>query len=316
MDVPARVVHPILIVALVLAAVLGYLAGSHHVSTSTASHQDLGGQARLASGSGLLLEYPIGWEQAAVPGTIPGLTLTHTVGLIPRGTSGTGLISGVLPAAEPSPLPAAFLARLHGTPRAEVVSLLSAQAYRYTNLDLPGYQGTFELYVIPATSAPPRLLACYSPSAPSPQSQQCERIVSGLTLVGAAAPSITPEPTYAGSLAAIVTALDSARVQARTDMSHSSSATSVAEPAAALASRFSAAAKAAGALEPPQPAVAAQTALVSALAGAGHAYGILAEAARTESVGEYDSERGEVESAERSVDSALKNFALLGYGAT
>ncbi len=313
MDVPGRVIHPLLVLALVLVAVLGYVLGSHRGANTSTAREDLGGRARLASGSGLLLEYPLGWQTAAPP-SIPGLTLEHTLALSPHGTSGAGLLSGVLPRSEASPLPAAFLARLRGTPRAEVVDLVSAQAYRYSQLDLPGYAGTFDLYAIPATTGPPRLLACYAPTASTSIGQQCERIVSGVTLVGAAPPSITPEPAYAAHLAALVTALDRERLHARAEMSHGGSAAAVAGPAGSLAKRFSSAATAVSALEAPQAAQAAQAALASALRHAGQVYASLGEAASTESLGNYDVARGEVGTAEAGVSRALESFALLGYG--
>src|SRR5271167_2194863 len=130
MDSPGRVVHPLLVIALVLVAVAGYLAGSRH-STAHAAGEDPPSQARVLSSSGLLLEYPVDWQRAAAPTSIPGLTLTGPVTLAPQGATAAGMLSGQLPAGEPGPLPASFLAQLHGLPHVEVVDLVSTQAYRY-----------------------------------------------------------------------------------------------------------------------------------------------------------------------------------------
>ena len=151
MDAPARVVHPLIVVALVLAAVFGYLAGTHRVSSS--SGQRPAGPAQVATGAGLLLEYPVSWQRASATKSIPGLELTQAITLSPRDEPSSGLLSGMLPAGGPAPLPASFLARLHGTPHAEVVSLVSAQAYRYSDISLPGYTGVFDLYAIPPARA-------------------------------------------------------------------------------------------------------------------------------------------------------------------
>lgn len=315
MDVPARVVHPLLILAVVLAGVLGYLAGSHHGS-SGAARGDLGGKARLASSSGLLLEYPLGWEQAPAAQTIPGLPLGSSIMLRPQGSSSTGLVSGLLPAGEAAPLPAVFLTHLQQAPHAEIVDLVSTQAYRFSNLKLPGYASALDVYVIPNGSGAPRAMACFATASLTPAEQQCERIVSSVTLAGVSAPALAPEPSYAGSLTSVLAALQSARTGARAQMSHSSSAGAVAGPASALSARYAAAAKAVGNLEAPAVASSAQTRLVAALRRASAAYSSLAEAARTESLGEYDSDRGQVSSAESGVDTALETFTLLGYGAS
>ena len=150
MDAPARVVHPLIAIALVLAAICGYMLGSHRVSAGGGESAALG-PSRVATTAGLLLEYPTGWEQASSSESIPGLALKEAVTLRPRGSTDSGLLGGMLPGGEAGPLPAAFLSRLSGTPHAEVVSLVSTQAYRYSNLSLPGYARVFDLYVIPAT---------------------------------------------------------------------------------------------------------------------------------------------------------------------
>lgn len=314
MDAPARVVHPLLVAALVLVAICGYLAGSHRVSTSAAP-EDFGGRARAVSSSGLLLEYPIEWERARAAASIPGLAVRRPVTLVPHGTAGAGLLSGLLPAGEPGPLPAAFLARLHGKPHAEVVDLVSTQAYRYSHLEPVGYRGALDLYVIPDGSEAPRVMACYAPHPLTPASQQCERIVAAATPIGATSSTLTPEPTYSSRLSSIVSGLDQERLRARTNMSRSDSASALAAPAASLASRLSAVSKGVSALEAPQIAGPAQAALARALGQAADAYSALAVAAREESLAAYEAARGRVGSAETAIDASLENFALLGYGA-
>jgi hypothetical protein len=304
--------NPLLIPALLAVAVAGYVAGDHHSSPARAP-EDFAAKARVVSASGLLIEYPLQWEQARTSISIPGLAVSHAVTLVPTGTRNTGLLGGLLPAGESSPLPAAFVARLHRLPRAEVVDLVTTQAYRYNQVSLAGYDGSLDVYVIPAASGAQRVLACYSPKPLTPDSQSCEHIVAGVTAIGPAAPSLSPESRYATKLSKIVSTLDSERLLARRRLSTSSSPAATASLATSLAARFAAAASSFSALEPPQVAVAAQRALGQALERAGDAYTDLAIAARTESVTAYDAARTAVGTAESAVDVALESYALLGY---
>jgi hypothetical protein len=315
MNAPARVVHPLLVVGLVLVAVAGYVAGNHSVSTSGVANPP--SATRSLSTSGLQLEYPISWQRAASATTIPGLALTGPVMLTPQGSPGTGLVTGQLPAGGAGPLPASFVAQLHRLPHVEVVDLVSTQAYRYSGLELPGLGSGLDLYVIPEEGGTARVMACVAPEQLTTASQECERIVSGVALTGPPTATLTPEPIYAKSLAALVTSLQAARARARKEMSTSSSVAEVAGAASGLASTLSAAASslaALQALQAPQPAAAAGTALADALRRSGQAYTALATAARSEILSQYEAARNAVGGAESRVDAALANFALLGYG--
>ncbi len=311
MDAPARVLHPLLVVALLAAAVFGYLAGTHRVSSS--SGQSPAGPAQVATGAGLLLEYPVSWQRASATKSIPGLELTQAITLSPRGDESSGLLSGMLPAGEPAPLPAGFLSRLSAAPHAEVVSLVSAQAYRYSDISLPGYPGVFDLYAIPS-GAGTRVLACFAPKHATAAGEACERIVANVTLTGTAPLTLTPSATYAGALAPAVSALDTARLAARRQLDESASASSVVAPARSLAARYEHAAGTVSKLEAPAPAAAAQVELSQSLSAASKAYVELADAAETEGVSAYDAARAGVSSAEGNVDRALESLVLVGYG--
>ncbi len=314
MDSPGRVVHPLLVVALLMVAIGGYLLGSHHGS-ATASSEEPPSTTRTLSSSGLLLEYPASWRALSTPRTIPGLTLTRPVTLVPAGTTAAGLIAGALPAGEAGPLPAGFLARLHGLPHVEVVNLVSTQAYRYSHIGLAGLGKAFDLYVIPATGAGARVMACFAPERLTPASQQCERIVSGVALTGPPPATLTPEPIYAKQLSSVLGALDAERARARKEMGSTDSASKVATAASTLASNLSSASQSLAALQAPQLVAPAGAALADSLRQAGEAYGALADAARAESLSGYDAARSAVAAAETRVDAALANIALLGYGA-
>jgi hypothetical protein len=298
----------------VLVAVGGYLLGSHRGSSHVAAEAPPS-TTRSLSSSGLLIEFPVSWRRASTATAIPGLALTHPVTLEPSGTTGAGLITGELPPGEAAPLPAGFLAHLNGLPHVEVVNLVSTQAYRYTSIGLPNFTKAIDLYVIPAAGTGARVMACFAPKRLTPASQQCERIVSGVALTGPPAETLTPEPIYAKQLSDVLASLDAERSRARRETASGASVAQVASAASSLAARLSAASESLAALQPPQLVAPAGAALASALRKAGEAYSALAVAARAESLGEYDSARTAVGTAESRVDAALANFALMGYGA-
>lgn len=312
MDAPARVVHPLIVAALLVAAVFGYLIGSHRVAPSSGQGA-AAGPAQVDNAAGLVLEYPVSWQHSPTPKSIPGLALNEAITLSPRGEESSGLLSGMLPSGGSAPLPASFLERLSATPHAEVVSLVSTQAYRYSDISLPGYQGVFDLYAIPS-AAGTRLIACFEPQRLTRAGQECERIVANVTLTGAAAMTLTPSATYAGALAPAVSALDSARVAARKQLAESASPASVVAPARSLASRYQHAAATISTLEAPAPAAAAQVQLSQSLSAASQAYAELAGAAESEGVSAYDAARQQVATAESGVDRALESLVLIGYG--
>lgn len=315
MDAPGRVVHPLFVLVLALVAVAGYLAGHHHASAAS-SVEDPPSVSRSLSSTGLLLEYPTDWQRAASGTSIPGLTLSRAVTLRPDRSAAAGLLTGRLPAGGPGPLPASFLARLHGLPHVEVVDLVSTQAYRYSRFSLAGYTKALDLYVIPAIGQGARVMACFAPQSLTPASQQCEHIVADVALTGPPAVPLTPEATYAHQLSAVVTSLEAERTRARKEMGSSDSAALVASAASTLAAHLSSAAASLATLEAPQLAAPAETALSAALRRSAAAYSALSAAAEEESVTGYDAARTAVAGAEAQIDAALANFALLGYGAT
>jgi hypothetical protein len=266
----------------------------------------------VISGSSLLLEYPLGWRSTAATQTIPGLALADPLLIAPSGDAAhAGLLAGELPSGAPSPLPAAFLALVHGLPITEILALAKLQIYKYSGLS--GYDRTLDVYVTVTGASSPTALVCYASNRYSSYLQQCGQIVAKLSLVrGQSAAELSPDASYAAQLSALITALDGERLKLRREMHLRASA--VVTLAARLARRYAGAAVSVAALEPPSAASAAQAALASALRAARSAYRALA-AAGTSQATEVDVQQ-RVQKAEAAVDSALENFALLGYNHT
>jgi hypothetical protein len=310
MDSSRRPVPPVVIPVLLVIAIVAYLIGSHR-SSSPSPPSGSGapaGATRIASGSSVLLEYPAGWQTATAAPALPGLPIAHPLLLAPGGhASQAGLLSGQLPAGQPSPLPASFVALIHDVPHTEVVNLDNGDAYRYSGIT--DYQRTLDIYVVPAVGASATALVCYAASGHSSYLQQCEQIASKATLVTPSSYSLSPDATYANQLSGLISALDKERVAMRAQMR--AQPEMVAALATRLAARFADTAAAVAGLEPPLPTSAAQATLASSLQGARDAYTALAVAA-SEPVG-YASAEPQVDAAETTVDTALENYALLGY---
>jgi hypothetical protein len=303
---------PSLAILLAGVALVGYLLGDNRSGTTAA-------KPRIAAGSGILLEYPAGWHPAADAPPIPGLAIDGLLALAPGGhAAAAGLLSGRLPADQPAPLPAGFVGLMRGLPRSDVVNLASGQAYRYRQLHLPGYGRALELYVIPNAVEGPSVLACYASSESTPFMQRCEQTVAQVALPGQSLYSLSPQAPYASQLGRLIATLDSQRLRLRREMRERATPVQAAALATALAARFAAAAAAIRTLEPPQAAGPAQAALANSLLNAHRAYERLAQAAaRSAAVASseaIDEARARISSAEAEVDSALENYALLGYG--
>jgi hypothetical protein len=300
---------------LLAVAVAGYMVGYRHAPTAPAAA--LGETSQIVSGANVLLEFPSSWQRTDAAPTVPGLQLTRELALAADGTHAqAGLISGQLPAGEPSPLPAVFREDLLGVPKTELLDFLGGQAYRYSGLRIAGYPPTqtLNLYVIPNPGNGPTAIGCYAAKGYSTVLAECEQIVAKVTLVGQSQFDLTPDANYAQRLGALLRALDGERLQLRRRMHDSRSPVAIGALAKTLAAKLAATVAGLTPLEPPIAAGAAQAALASALLTAESAYQALGVSAAEERIGSYAPDLARVERAETGVDTALESFALLGYG--
>jgi len=316
MEASARSLPQMLVPVLVVIAIAGYLLGIKHVQSPSVT--EAAEKTRVAYGASVLLKYPNGWSPTAGVPTIPGLTVSSPLVLAPNGNSANaGLLSGQLPHGGTSPLPESFIAELEGVPHTEVVALVNVQAYRYSAVRVHGYEPTLELYVVPNSSENPTVLACYASPGFGSVLHECEDMVAKLTLTGVSSFNVNPEPGYARRLGTLITTLDSERVLLRQEMSAAGvTPAAVGILARKLADKFNAVAESLTVLEPPIAAAPAQAALAAALVQARDHYQHLGTIASGQLQAHYDEARHGVSDAEKSVDSALESFALLGYGSS
>jgi hypothetical protein len=311
-----RSLLPLAAFVLAAVAILGYMAGYRHApaTTPTVTHRET---TRTVSEAGVLLEYPAGWQPAKASTTVPGLPISHPLMLAPGGNSArAGLLAGQLPSGEPSPLPARFLALLQGTPHTEVVNLIDGQAFRYSHVDVAGYDHALDLYVILYAGRSPTALACYAPQAATSAIylSQCEQIVAGLTPLGQSSTyDLTPDTGYAQRLGTLIEGLNRERLTLRGDMHSHPAPAAVGKFAATLADRFAAAAASLALLEAPPVAGPMQAALANSILHARDTYRSLSEASTAPGQAGYSAALAQVNATEAGVNTALEGFALLGY---
>src|ERR1035437_3612549 len=183
MRVATRSVPPVLAPLLIAAAILAYFLRAHRGPSAPAGAARA--PTRVISARSVLLEYPTTWSVSAAPPSIPGLPIVDPLVLAPGGRADrAGLISGQFHSGEAGPLPSELLRAMRAIPATQVVNLLDVQAYRYSGVDLPGFDGSIELYVIPSPGSAPAALACYAVRGSAAEMEECGQIVAKLTLIG------------------------------------------------------------------------------------------------------------------------------------
>jgi hypothetical protein len=296
---------------LVLVAVLGYLVGHTHSGGGSS------GVARTARSADVVFQYPPGWAPVSSGPQLDGLSLSQATRVAPSGQAQrAGLLVGSLPANDPGPLPASFVARLTQLPQTAIVNLIEAQAYRYTQLHVRGFAPTLTLtlFAIPNPDGASTALACYAPSISSPYMRACEQTVAAVTVAGQSQTyQLSPEPKYAAELSATIRTLDRLRTSLERELHPQITAARAEQLTRALAAGFGEARTALTKLEPNAPVEQAQAVLASAIGQAAAGYEALGAAVTALSVPTYEAAQARVAAAEASVDKALENFALLGY---
>jgi hypothetical protein len=309
--VPTGVDRRMLVVpalVLVSAALLGYAVG--HRPSGPAPRE----QTQTASVAGVLLGLPSQWRAVSTAPGVPGLSMRHAVVLTPGDGSASGLLAGALPAGPGSPLPSQFLARMRQPPSTSVVSLAEAQAYRYSGISIPGFDKSVTLFVIPYPGANATGLACYAAPSVSADLRTCQHIVATLRFAGRSQSyDLTPQPDYARSLSATISALNANRLSLRAKLATGATPNAIQLFAGRLAHAFAHAAASVSGLQTTLATGQAQSALSGAVLKARAAYSGLASAAGSRSEASFAAARREVDEAEAAVNAALEGFALLGY---
>lgn len=300
---------------LALIAIAGYLLGTRHAVPAAA------GGTREAVADGVAVEYPVssGWRPAERSPQVPGLGMRALLALAPgEGAPRAGLVIGRLAARTAGPLPATLLARAHGAPRTQIVTLEGVQALRYELQGAGPGGAALTAYALPRTSAGQVLALCYAPDAASAELRTCEGVVRTLTPTGAdgggAQVSLVPDPGYERRLRTALARLEALRKPLRTRLAAEPAPATMAALCERLATGSGDVAEALASFQPPPAAEAAQLALTRALVTVREGYRALARAIAAGEATRYTAARTRVIEGEARVNDALGQLVLLGYG--
>jgi hypothetical protein len=300
---------------MLLVAIAGYLIG-HSTSTAPSQSPSLEQPHEVSSAIGSL-EYgsSSGWRVASATASVPGLSIVHATVLAPHGESaGAGLIAGRLQDAGSAPLPLLFVRRLARLPDTQVVDLENTEAYRYTRLAIPGFDRELTLFVVPSAASSKAVIACYASAAEAATMAECDRIAATLTTPSSEAESdegLAPEAAYANAVAGTVRRVDALRLELRPQIR--APATGASKAIARLTAGFAAAAGSFSAVQAPAAAGWARATLAASLWSQRDAYAALGRAVENAQSAAYTAAEAQLEAAEGTFDSALTDFALIGY---
>jgi len=307
-----RPVLPVEVVPVLIAvAILGYVAGHWSGKSSSSERQ-------TEKGADVALGYPAGWRMARIAPGIPQLPVANVIVIAPKGEAAkAGLMLGGLPAGEPAPLPAHFVATLPRLPVPEIVNLVETQAYKYPRLSVPGYGRRLTLFVIPNPGRRPMVFGCYASAGHLVEQHSCEQSVATVTTVGEPqAYQLTPQPKYARAISRGISVIDRLRASLKRELQPDVTVVTARRLAAELAEGFASAADTLARLQPPLPAEPAHAALTDAVRRAHDGYISLATAIGQRDASRYVAAQKGVARAEADVDAALGSFVLLGYSST
>jgi ATPase family associated with various cellular activities (AAA) len=287
------------------AAALGFL-----VARTTSGGTAVAALDKHASAGLLRVSFPSGWRREAPPAAVQ-LGLTDELALTTASSTRGSLVIGRAQTADPSLLPQSLLATLPSTPSGQIVTLGGARFYRYMNLSPLGRHASESVYALPTTVGT-ILGACVS-NTPSPSfTISCERVLGTLRLASGSVLPAGPNPSYASALNQVMTALNTARTTASSQLRAARGATALANAANQLAAADSQAGSALLRLNA-GPAAAANSALATALRTTGDQYRALARAAQSNDVGGYQAADASLKRSTQALTSAFAELGRFGY---
>ncbi len=293
---------------LVAVAILGYVTG-HGKSESPLP------RVLIAANSMVTIQYPGSWGPMTSGQSIPGLTFEDPLRLAPHGDAGhAGLLAGRLAETSTTPLPPQLVSALRQAPSAEVVGLRGAEAFRYREVKLAGFDESLTLYSIPASTGNATAVACYAPPSSPAYLRECDRMVAALVLNTQINSNVlVPSQAYAKQLEAVIGPIDSLRVRLRAKLAGRPTRATVSTLATRLAAGIASPLSALGSAQPPPTASAMHLTLIESLTSVRDAYTKLADAARLGGSARYAAAREKVDKSEARFGTALGELHLIGY---
>jgi hypothetical protein len=300
--------YAIAAVALVVAAVVGYLLGKP--GDAPAPKTDTGLTSSATAGA-LDLRFPGSWERRGEAPKIPGLALEDQVAVGPAAEQGQGVIVGRSDAKGPRLLPAAFLGSLAKPPRPpDRVRLGKLEALRYEGLEPNGFGRSLTVFASP-TSSGVATIACFAPPGGGAAFRgDCDRVAGSLNVRELTTYPVGADPGYAADVNRVVSGLATRRKAGRTALSGAGTPVGQRQAAAALADTYALAAADLGGIETSPVNAAATAAIGKALRETATAYKRLA---RTKTRAASVRASAGVRRAEARVNARVAALKALGY---
>jgi serine/threonine-protein kinase len=268
---------------------------------------------RTIQSGGITISAPVAWARQAKATALPGLSLTNTLALAPKGSSG-GFLAGNVARAWPTFLPSSFRRTVgeRAVRRHEIVQLGRLSAFRYARLSPRGFDGVVTVYTVPQPKGATTIVACYG-RASAPELSKCDAIAASLQLANAEPYPLEPSTQYAAVLNSAFRPLDTARKRA---LSALRSATTQRQQAAAADTVKAAYGRAVRRLRGAKPTAYVRPAharILGALQRTQNSYARLAGAARSGDRGRYDGARRLIRTNEATLDREVARLKELGY---
>jgi hypothetical protein len=304
-------VFPIVLVAgVVLAAVIGFLAGgSGGGKASSGSAKPVVG----AASPDVKAMVPEGWTKLAAVPEIPGIDLADPVAFAPGGKGGGDavVLGAVRSSADNSTLLSTGLIKNAGTlpERAAVQSDSGLQGYRYRDVRVQGLDRPVTLYAVP-TSTGVATLACLAPQA------VCDASANTMELVSAKAFPVGPSKDYASAVSGALGALDRAVKSGQGKLGAAKTPKQQGAAAGALGAAYAKAAATLGGLDVSPADKLANAQLVGGLKATAAAYGKAAKAAGKHDKGAFAKAGKAVRAGQATVTKALAGLKSAGYDVT
>lgn len=265
--------------------------------------------SRQASAADFKVDFPSSWhvEPARVASR---LSVTDELALASSGGPDGQLIMSAPAPGAPGALPHGLRSTLGAVPSPQVVTLGSANFYRYLSVTPSGARVPESIYTLPTTAG--TITAVCAAAKPTVSfTSTCERVLSTIRLTSGSVLSLGVDAGYALALNRILNQLNAVRRSAGSGL-RSANVQTRARAASALAAAHARAAAAADHL-PSGNMSAANPALVTALTMNASAYRALARAAGKLDVAGYGRAQAQIAAAGQALNGAYAQLRQFGY---
>jgi serine/threonine protein kinase len=313
---PERGLPTALIAGIAALVILGLAAGGYLVGHSG------GGKAKAAPEDGAKVRagrasvtYPSDWKKLAKAPKIPSFALAAPVALAPADDSNSVLALGTTDLSYPYLRAEDVLGPAYtktSSASSEVVKLGDLDAFRTSGIRRG--KMLYMFFTIPQLGNRPTTGAvCISKTGVTRPLDDCQRVVSGISVSGAKPVDIVPSANYASSVSSALKTLDRSRTTGLKQLRAAKTSSGQAKAARSISRAYTSARTGVRQAPAPDYSKQANTKIVAALGSATSAYQSLAAAAAAKSSKRYASAKKAIQKAEDALESRVADLTPLGY---